>query len=89
MYTKGEWHVSPHAWPKDHQVFVVDNSHNLIAEAKGDTQEEAEANAHLIAAAPMLYEALKELMDVLRHSKSQLRGRVLSTQALAKAEGKE
>ena len=41
----------------------------------------------LHAAAEDMYEALEELILALRHGKSQLRGRIMAAQALAKAEG--
>jgi len=42
----------------------------------------------LHGAAPEMYEALKELMYAVRHSKSQVRGRILTTIALYKVEEK-
>ena len=49
------------------------------------TNEEFEANAHLIAAAPEMYEALKSFDDS-EISLGQFK--ILKTKALAKAEGK-
>ena len=70
-YTKGEWKVTDSAFSRftayrgrkqGGRTFVTTALNlNQIAEAQGDTQEEAEANAHLIAAAPDMYEALKEI----------------------------
>lgn len=70
-YTKGEWAVTNTAFERfstfrgkrtGARTFVT-NGFELdeIAEVQGDTEEEAEANAHLIAAAPDMYQALKEL----------------------------
>jgi len=84
-YTKGEWKANSTAidcdgWP--------------IAQTYPDTRLDSitslklmRANAHLIAAAPMMYEALKAL-EKWYHSKA---GELpyYARQALAKAEGKE
>ena len=62
MYTKGEWKVRKNEHPKsrfdfEYEIIVesgTGKSHYPIAETKN-----GKANAHLIAAAPELYEALK------------------------------
>ena len=53
-YTKGEWKVKQLPLTREPAIYV---GNKLIA---GGVEE---ANAHLIAAAPEMYEALKELMD--------------------------
>ncbi|KKL87953.1 hypothetical protein LCGC14_1929560 [marine sediment metagenome] len=71
-FTKGEWKVTDSAFSRyttyrsnrtGGRAFVtVTEDLEQVAEAQGSTQEEAEANAHLIAAAPAMYEALKTLI---------------------------
>jgi len=68
-YTKGEWTVTDSAFERFHtyrskrtgaRIFVTTGMElDEIAEVQGDTEEEAQANANLIAAAPDMYEALK------------------------------
>lgn len=54
-YTKGEWH-----WNKAlGRIFARNGSPTEIAIIHADSKDEV-GNAHLIAAAPELYEALKE-----------------------------
>ena len=91
--TKGEWKVTDSAFSRfttyrgkrqGGRTFVTTALNlNQVAEAQGDTQEEAEANAHLIAAAPDMYEALKNLSNYPAESVRQI-----AQMALAKAEGK-
>lgn len=52
-YTRGKWAVASAGFDRNFRKFVImdDEFHNLIAEAKGDTREEAEANANLICIA--------------------------------------
>ena len=66
-YTKGEWKTSDSGFARystfgrtvnGARKFVVNGSIGIIAEAQGETQEEAEANANLIASAPKQNEAL-------------------------------
>ncbi len=67
MYTKGEWYVEDR-----HTSLVVlcipEGKDSPIVIADLDTSDctllEDEANANLIAAAPKMYEALKELKEV-------------------------
>ena len=53
-YTKGEYKIS------EYDVIRVDFDSNNCAILCG---ENSEANAHLIAAAPDMYEALKDIVD--------------------------
>jgi hypothetical protein len=72
-YTKGEWRVTNTAFARwdtyrgkrlGARTFVtVGIEVDQVAEVHGDTDEECEANAHLIAAAPQLYETLKRTLD--------------------------
>ena len=70
-YTEGEWNVTNSAFSRWNtfrgkrtgaRTFVTANGIELdqVAEVQGDTDEEAEANAHLISAAPNCYKELKE-----------------------------
>ncbi len=70
--TKGNWEVSDSGFVRystfgrtttGARKFVVNADIGIIAEAQGDTQEEADANANLIAAAPRLYTELKYIYD--------------------------
>ena len=61
-HTKGEWKVDGFG------DRVVDENSDTIATMMKMNRNEAEANAHLIAAAPALYEALKNL----RHTVDKL-----------------
>ena len=73
-YSKGEWEVTDSGFNRfttyrnkrtGGRIFVTFGEDlELIAEVQGDSQEEAEANAHLIAAAPELYEAMKEIAEM-------------------------
>lgn len=65
-YTKGKWEV------KGFAEFVcgvwyasITSSDKPIAKVRGDNKNNCEANAHLIAASPNLYEALKEAHEWL------------------------
>jgi hypothetical protein len=89
-YTKGEWEVMG--------VSIVTsvrtaNSRYLapVAKIEALSQVEREANARLIAAAPDMYEALKELRDSIKEefglATAQLDGYIKANKALAKAEG--
>lgn len=63
MYTKGEWKQTSSGFEFGNGIrkFVSQQNggHYIIAEVGGKTENEALSNAHLIAAAPDLYEALK------------------------------
>ena len=92
-YTKGEWQVHP-----DFFKWVMRRNEeglfDTIAIAEGN-EETAKANAHLIAAAPDMYEALKGLevnynldnMSIVVKQDVDCVKRVFA--ALAKAEGGE
>ena len=56
-YTKGEWEVKPKC-PEERGIIINGEDGGIIARVTtvGGTLEEAEANAHLIAAAPLGYE---------------------------------
>lgn len=43
----------------------TDASHSCVAQVMGDTKEEAKARAHLVSAAPDLYEAAKKVSECL------------------------
>jgi hypothetical protein len=62
-YTKGPWE------PRRHLVNKYDRKFDAwipVARTWGETQEEANANANLIAAAPDMLEALKSFRDYLK-----------------------
>jgi len=96
MYTKGEWQM----------LHTIDGKFNIFTD-KGligrvwDNIEGAEANAHLIAAAPRMYEALSKFRDAMLSDSVKLYSKGLPSQvemeklieqmkqAIAKAEGRE
>ncbi len=88
-FTKGEWKVTNKNEGGFDGVFVSDNTGNILATISGTPfcTKEYKANAHLIAAAPDMYQALKLCLDVLLQFNIP---EVLDPveQALAKAKGK-
>lgn len=90
-YTKGEWkQMGVHIYadnPKDiHDKIVVVEVNPM------GYNEESKANAHLIAAAPDLYEALKQIvswMEKWRDAEWNFNGLLVDgRKAIAKAEGR-
>ena len=95
-FTKGPWDVNPRA-----KVNVADKNGRGVATTGGymdstraeETDKENKANANLIAAAPEMYEAVKQAISYLDsfdcwREGEELLHHILST-ALRKAEGKE
>lgn len=67
-HTKGEWKYSPLSNFSDTLVSYISSGSKPIAQLRGCTtgeESEAIANAKLIAAAPLMYEALKELYNAI------------------------
>ncbi len=64
-HTKGIWYVAPDG--KRYSFKIMDDQGADIAQvcAPGGTIDEAEANAHLMSAAPALLVALRETMHTL------------------------
>lgn len=90
-YTKGEWKIL-HV-PEAHQPFLIgiglDDNHPVATVTKTHFPDEAKANAQLIASAPDLYEALKDLLaDTDKTGYTSVPHIIKATEALAKAEGK-
>lgn len=90
-YTKGEWRIHK-SLPDDIIYSETDEGIvNLARIRHQEVPEQAqEANAHLIATAPDMYEALKAIIEEcpdpqLPYGKAVVR---IATEALAKAEGK-
>jgi hypothetical protein len=88
-YTKGKLRVS---WLHNN-LFVRDEDNRILAEMHDGSYEEKEANAELFAAAPAMYEALKQWMKYLdtnypQNMMQKKHAYNLTEQALAKAEGK-
>ena len=89
-YTKGKWTARLAGDTLDYPYYV-DTVERAIANIWGGSRDrgEAEANARLIAAAPEMYEALKQLQVFYETGSMDFqvtKQAVLS--ALAKAEGK-
>jgi len=87
-YTKGEWKA--HLTLPDDQVWVLNkDSAKILASIHSKecpNETEREANAHLIAAAPDMYEALSQLRNDSQWAKLRPNTREAIIKALAKAE---
>lgn len=99
-YTKGEWKVKQYVSPF-HRFYVVSDEciETHICKCNGCDTPEANANAQLIAAAPMLYEAISKpevdelYVELMRTCSPELRLKVAKFftdlyEAKIKAEGK-
>jgi len=68
-HTRGEWVVNP-PFKNDNKIFIS-NGENVIAymahNPSVNIDEEAEANAKLIASAPKLLEALRQFIHSVEH----------------------
>lgn len=89
-HTPGRWVVSSYQKVQSKRC-VFEGPHGMLGWVGTDRDqglyEEAEANAHLIAAAPELYEACK--MALLKCQITDSWHNDVLKQAIAKAEGKE
>lgn len=76
-FTKGQWNFNPEMEIDDSMV-ITDDNYNPIAYLETNSvfdgsgyvnqlTDEQDANAHLIAAAPELYETLEKIMKHLNH----------------------
>jgi hypothetical protein len=81
-YTKGEWLVSQ---AQSNEIITNYDVDDTVA-AVYNKQKEWQANAHLIASAPDMYEALKKVYRTTYVQTPELHGMI--QKALAKAEGK-
>jgi hypothetical protein len=81
MFTKGDWKVID-----DHEFIDIMAGKGIIITSMRKDYPNSESNASLIAAAPAMYEALKELEHFyhIRGGELSLKAR----QALSKAENK-
>jgi len=93
-FTPGPWHIDPRASTR-----IVDDADTTIASAgrASRSEEEAQANACFIAAAPEMYEALKsaalsiaDFMTTINYPELSGAGSILADvrDAIAKAEGR-
>lgn len=80
-YTPGPWRVE--------RPYIRGAGRVIASLESGRDKAEDAANAHLIAAAPELYEALVNLMDFLFHGKKDRQMILRARAALAKARGEE
>ena len=85
-YTKGEWGVSGDRDVVVSDIYQVAGSLYKIADITHHLRDETIANAHLIAAAPAIYEALKDLATLIE-CKEVAKGKELDNafKALAQA----
>lgn len=60
-YTKGEWK----AYHKGSGGYYVSNGRKVIADIEDFGEDESQTNAHLIAAAPVMYDILKVIKKYL------------------------
>ena len=66
MHTKGEWKAEEMGWMDELFYMAVECGDESVAiRVDSDSEDKSRANAHLIAASPMLYEALKHICDRL------------------------
>jgi hypothetical protein len=88
-YTKGKWAFNNEFWLGG--GYIVTAPKQNIAEVFGDTLEQGEANARLIAAAPAMYEALKKASELcdLREFAGGAPVQYMVDAAIKAAEGKE
>ena len=86
MFTEGEWYITKHGIT--YEVFAKPDAKKLAYLVAGDIYNKN--NAHLIAAAPDLYEACKKGLELLDINLEHNRGKVseLLKRATEKAEGK-
>ena len=87
--TKGEWIYNKYE-PCDYGVYSADGDGRDIALVRSkNTDEESEANAKLIAAAPDLLNALKLLLvaiDVPKRNRKQAQAELKAIDAIRKAQ---
>jgi hypothetical protein len=89
-HTPGPWHVDAGDY-KYHIYYSREQSDHYFVEVDGDDDDEAKANARLIAAAPDLLAALKALLFNAQHGNgldAHYRAQGEALVAIAKAEGK-
>lgn len=93
-HTPGQWHMSPTHLGRAFDIGAEDNANiALVHGIDGNSCEnhpgEFEANAHLIAAAPELLEALEDLMFGAERGIQPHENYIVAARAaIAKAEGK-
>jgi len=97
-YTKGEWKVVGFLGEHDEMGAVIKSGGKLIAHTAGGLRYhskpeewgEYHANAHLIVAAPLMYETLKAIRNLCDGYTELDKGTcsLYITKILAKAEGK-
>ena len=96
-HTPGPWETQELEYSfrvVDHRAMKFNNSRicdvqHWSAGIRGPDREEARSNARLIAAAPDLLEALKELLDQDDHGQDEIWVRNKARAAIAKATGEQ
>jgi hypothetical protein len=80
-YTKGEWKVEQNDCDKPYHYRIVTNKYIVAAVYSED-------NAHLIAAAPDMYDALREILQIIHYGESLEKANTIIYKVMTKAEGK-
>ena len=86
MSNKNEWKVGRPYIDKPFMVYTIDGKTGKTKDIIGWVENEA--NAHLIAAAPDMYEALKLILKDHTYSYEDIRYKE-AVKAISKAEGKQ
>lgn len=83
-HTPGPWHRNIKPAKKYGVIFAGSNTHVAVLRTDGLTDNEIEGNCNLIAAAPELLAALKDIVDNGIGTKAK----AIAVAAIDKAEGK-
>ena len=83
-HTPGPWRYKPHSVDSNYMLIFCSNDPHEGDNLRGYCGED---NARLIAAAPMMYEALKAAEPYLRHANVAYNVYVQARAAIAEAEG--
>ncbi len=87
-YTPGPWLIVPQTEPRTVKIGTGEKGWLGVAQAFGDSDEEAQANSRLIAAAPELLETLKLSLPFLLYWQAATDTAVKVRAVIAKAEGR-
>lgn len=70
MKRLSELGISPMPWGLDYNTkeYVIDSVEDNVCYVDGDTIEQAYANAHMLKAAPKMYEALRQSTNMIEYA---------------------